>query len=55
MYGIAQFVEDEINFHTEHQEPLYFRLLCRLFNKRTPREVVLRELKSIKRFIKDKE
>jgi hypothetical protein len=43
------FVDDEISFHNEHETPKIIKLLCHLFGQRTPQEVVLRELWTIKK------
>ena len=45
---LKELVDEEINFHSDVEEPLLFVWMCHLFGKRTPKEVLLRELTFLK-------
>lgn len=48
---LNEFIEGELSFHEEVVTKWWFKAVCRLFRQRTPNEVVLRELNTIKRFM----
>ncbi len=50
---LKQFIEDELSFHQEYETPKWFKLICKIFRKRTPNEVVIKELKTIIRMIEE--
>ena len=45
---LNELIDEEINFHSDVEEPLLLVMVCRLFKRKTPKEAVLRELAFLK-------
>jgi hypothetical protein len=45
---LNELIDEEINFHSDVEEPLLFVWVCHLFKRKTPKEAVLKELTFLK-------
>lgn len=49
---IFDFIDLEINFHSEIRNPWYWRAICRIFGKKECHVVLVEELKRLKKISK---
>jgi hypothetical protein len=50
--NLDELLDFEIAFHSEVENPWYWRVICRLFNKRECHKAVVSELRFIKKYYK---
>ena len=51
---VETFIEDEISFHREHENPWYWKIIHRIFRKRLASDIVVNELGMILRYLRER-